>query len=189
MTIVEADAPNTLPEDEQPIITRIDTKDAHIRLFAGRRKVDALPFPTDVKAKIVEGVVAGLKIDEPISIAAAKTLVEEAIARALEHRGSVIPDEYRFAYGVDQNNGDAMALALKDYCGGGLKDPLDLNRLEEVVDANAIRDRYDVWAAKGLNPGMLRMNTGNVLRGKLRNDQQVVIGAQKFGPEPEAPKA
>lgn len=178
-TAVRNDAP--LADDHA--ITRADIKGTDIRLFDGRRKVGTIDLPSLAdpapKAEVVEGILAGMAF--PTTRVAMLDHLEASLAEVEQRRsGSVIPDTYRHQYGVDQNNGDDLAQNLKDYCGGGLNDPLDLDRLREVVDTNGIADRFDVWMTKGLNNGMLRMNTGNVLRGKVRKGEVVRIGDRKW---------
>ncbi len=162
------------PADDLPTVTRADVKGDEIRLFAGRKVQARLPLPEGAKAETVAGILAA--VEYPNSEAWIKGHLEDALEEAETRKGSVIPDAYRYTYGEDQNNGDDVALRLKEHCGGGLKATLDLAKLEEVVDQNQMRDRFDVWMAKDLNPGMLRMNTGNVLRGKVRRGEQVQIG-------------
>lgn len=160
--------------------TRATLKGQTISWFDGRKKVGTSEHPSVTEA-LIGGILAALTF--PTTIEEAIPAVEAAISEALIRKGSVIPDSYRHQYGVDQNCGDAMAAELKDYCGGGLNDPLDINRLETVASANSISDRFDTWMDKGLNPGMVRMNVGNVLRGMLRRGEAVVIGDRKFNVE------
>jgi len=91
--------------------------------------------------------------------------------------GSIVPQKYREIYGAAQNCGDAMALALTGYVTDAEGD-LIIENLREVAAANDIDDRLAKWEGKGLNGGLLRMNTGNVLRGKLRRGEEVAVGDQ-----------
>lgn len=97
--------------------------------------------------------------------------------------GSVVPEKYRLLYGSEQNCGDAIALALtafvteprktkKDTDGG-----LDRAKLRGVAEANGIGDKLASWEERGLNGGLLRMNTSNVLRGMNRRGEKVEIGS------------
>lgn len=107
--------------------------------------------------------------------------VDAAIAAANAKRGSVIPNGYRYQYGADQNCGDAVAKTLTAL----VTDPktgVDLDKCREVARANDVEDRFDAWLVKDLNPGMVRMNLGNVLRGMARRDEVVVIGGTTFAP-------
>lgn len=163
-------------------ITRTDIRGNEIRGFTGKKVAMRITLAdiagdhkvNDTLTARVAGILAALEY--PTSECELRDRIEAGLDEAARRTGSVIPDEYRYSYGEDQNNGDAMALALKEFCGGGLNEPLDLTKLEAVVAANKLEERFDVWMVKGLNPGMLRMNTGNVLRGKLRKGEVVQIG-------------
>ncbi len=108
--------------------------------------------------------------------------VEAAIAAATARRGSVIPNGYRYAYGADQNCGDQIAKVLT----ARVTDPktgVDLDAVREVAVANGVEDRVDQWLVRDLNPGMVRMNLGNVLRGMGRRGETVTIGEVVFAAE------
>lgn len=45
----------------------------------------------------------------------------------------------------------------------------DIDTLAKVAKRHKVSDRFDAWQKKGLNPGMIRMNLGNVLRAQARN--------------------
>lgn len=100
--------------------------------------------------------------------------LREAIAKAQAKKGSIVPDEYRYRYGVDQNCGDDIAQRLKDRTTDG-KGNADMEAVAEVAAKNGLSDRFDGWVARGLNNGQLRMNLGNMLRGKARKGEEVTI--------------
>lgn len=100
--------------------------------------------------------------------------LREAIAKAQAKKGSIVPDEYRYRYGVDQNCGDAIAQRLKDRTTDG-KGNADMEAVAEVAAKNGLSDRFDGWVARGLNNGQIRMNLGNMLRGKVRKGEEVTI--------------
>lgn len=100
--------------------------------------------------------------------------LQEAIDKAAAKKGSIIPDSYRHQYGVDQNCGDDIAVRLKDATTDGKGNAL-MDAVAEVAAKNGLSDRYDGWVAKGLNNGQLRMNLGNMLRGKARKGEEVTI--------------
>lgn len=122
-------------------------------------------------------------------------LSEEVNAEADEDeeeggRGSVVPGKYRQLYGAAQNCGDEIALALtafvtlprankKDTDGG-----LDRARLRAVAEVNGIGDKLAGWEDRGLNGGLLRMNTSNVLRGMNRRGEAVKIGELEWPADP-----
>lgn len=141
----------------------------HERIEAKDGRKVAYSVPTgSLSAAAVEGILAGLDPEAatPESIAAA---VEEASRR----RGSVVPFDYRLRYGADQNCGDQMARDLTAIV--TTPDGIDLDKARVIAAANGVEDRFDGWRAKGLNPGMVRMNLGNVLRGKLRREEAVTL--------------
>lgn len=99
-----------------------------------------------------------------------------------EAPASIVPAEYRIRYGSEQNCGDTVAVVLTAYVTTGRinkKDPeagLDRAKLRGVAELNGIGDKLGEWENRGLNGGLLRMNTSNVLRGIVRRGEQVVIG-------------
>lgn len=113
----------------------------------------------------------------------------------------VIGSEYRDKYKVDKtvrtasgaysvSKGDDVAKALNG---------LTVAQLTDVAKDAGIIEKFNGW--KHLNPGMQRMNLGNVLRGLLgQKDQKVVAQASKavkraasekreFKPKVQKPKA
>lgn len=182
MTIqtIETATPSTLLDDDFAV-TRADVRDNAVRFFDGRRKVGDHQISLPATPEVVAGILAAMTF--PTTKVAILDHLEASLEEVAERKGSVIPDGYRHGYGVDQNCGDDVAVVLKEYCGGGMGATLDLSLLEEVAAANGIRDRFDVWATKGLNNGMLRMNTGNVLRGMVRNEKPVRVGTKVWNHE------
>lgn len=77
---------------------------------------------------------------------------------------SAVPDQYKKAYGKEQNCGDEIAAILKDA------------DVESVARQNGI----DLERWQGRNAGMVRMNLGNVLRGRMRRGDHVVIAGQEW---------
>ncbi len=86
---------------------------------------------------------------------------------------------YKEGYKVDKKNltaggspsistGDAVARALVG---------LGVDELKKVAAENSFADRFAGWE-KNLNPGQLRMNLGNVLRGMKRHDQKVTVNGK-----------
>jgi hypothetical protein len=102
--------------------------------------------------------------------------LQALVAAAQARKGSVIPDDYRHQYGVHQNCGDGIAAKLREKAVRvvGKQEYADLDVLAEIASQNGIGDRFDGWMAKGLNNGMVRMNLGNVLRGKARRGEAIV---------------
>jgi hypothetical protein len=165
----------TAPE-ASPTTTRAKVEAGTIRFFAGRAKVGEWKPDTIANDATLEGILAAMAW--PTTIDDAKRLIEDALEEAAARRGSVIPDHYRHQYGADQNCGDGLAAALLAAAGGGCKDDLDMAALEAVAGENAVGDRFDGWMTKGLNNGMVRMNLANVLRGKVRRGEPVLVKGQ-----------
>jgi len=100
-----------------------------------------------------------------------------------EAPGSIVPEKYRILYGSDQNCGDKIAVVLTDFVTqprASRKDTdggLDRSKLRAVAEVNGLADRLAIWEDKGLNGGLLRMNTSNVLRGMHRRGETITIGA------------
>lgn len=84
--------------------------------------------------------------------------------------GSVVPAGYRAKYGKNQHCGDELADVLAEQTRGA--NGCDLEALALVQKQNGI----DTSRWSHLNPGQQRMNTSNVLRGKLRRGEHVVVG-------------
>ena len=94
-----------------------------------------------------------------------------------EAGGNVVAEEYRKRYGSAQNCGDEMAAVFKDFVTSvdeAGKEFCDYRKLVEVADANKV----DVERWGHLNIGMRRMNVGNVLRGKVKRGEKVVVGTR-----------
>jgi hypothetical protein len=146
--------------------TRIEAKDGRKVLFSA--EVVGLSQTT------IEGILAGFG-DETPTLETLQAAIEAAKAK----RGSVVPEDYRVRYGADQNCGDDLAKALSDATTivEGKTSRVDLEAAERIAGANGIGDRFDGWMAKGLNPGMVRMNLGNVLRGMQRRGEEVTLKA------------
>ena len=133
-----------------------------VALKDGRKNVWKVEVPAGLTAAAIAGVLAGLE------------QVEAALAAAAAKRGSVIPDDYRVQYGVDQNCGDDVAVRLKDATTG--KDgKADMAAVEAIASKNGLGDKFDQWVSRGLNNGMVRMNLGNMLRAKARKGDEVAI--------------
>lgn len=96
-----------------------------------------------------------------------------------EKTGGVVDTKYREKYGKDRHNGDDVASAMADFLHpvtdeekGTRAKKVDQDRLEKLCADNDID--YSKYAH--LNIGMIRMNVGNILRGKVSRGEDVVIG-------------
>lgn len=109
--------------------------------------------------------------------------------------GSIVPEEYRIRYGAAQRCGDDISEILSAYVTtdrASKNDPeggLDRAKLYEVAETNSIGHRVAQWEDHGLNGGLLRMNTSNVLRGMVRRGELVMIGAEVWPADPSKMEA
>lgn len=100
-----------------------------------------------------------------------KALIKLARDLALwDYRGDVVPAAQKAKYGKAQTCGDSVAELLRQ---------TDFDWLTAVANANDIR--IDRWAH--CNYGQTVMNLGNVLRGKIRRGEYVVIGTTEWNIE------
>lgn len=84
------------------------------------------------------------------------------------HSGNIMPGKFRAKYAqTGGNNGDVVAVALQ-----GLEES-DLATVAVVNDID-----YGRWSH--CNFGQRRMNLSNVLRGKIRRGESVVIGLHEW---------
>lgn len=124
----------------------------------------------EIRAALAE---ASIETNEDATRATMVRMLEQAGMWNV-HAGSVVPDSYKIRYGPDQNCGDDIADLLKG------------EDVYAVAMANGI-DAEGKWGegrvALGktpLNPGMVRMNLGNVLRGRAKRGEYVVIGTTEY---------
>lgn len=107
-----------------------------------------------------------------------------------EAPGSIVPEKYRVLYGAEQNCGDDVAQVLTAFvtvARASKKNPdggLDRAKLRAVAEVNGIGSKLADWEDRGLNGGLLRMNTSNVLRGMVRRGERVEIGLQVWEADP-----
>lgn len=202
----------TTTDTTPALVTRFDTftradeenGDREVVRFFNKRKLvgefDQDDITREGWEESLPEFIANTKAGEPRKTPVALTAVmdflgEEAGDEEDEERdsGSVVPEKYRVIYGAAQNCGDAIALALtafvtlpratkKDADGG-----LDRSKLRAVAEINGLGDKLADWEDRGLNGGLLRMNTSNVLRGMHRRGEEVTIGDVTW-PAREVPK-
>ena len=87
--------------------------------------------------------------------------VEEIEEEEDERPSSVVPQKYKQKYGTKANCGDEVATKMEEVL------PEELPHLASLNDID-----FNRWAH--LNPGMRRMNLGNVLRNRANNGTEVV---------------
>ena len=97
-----------------------------------------------------------------------------------QEKASVVPDSYKARYGADQNCGDDVAERLKGY------DPHEISA-DNNIDADAKWGTGRLLEGKKpLNNGMIRMNLGNVLRGRIKRGEYVIIGTKEYNEDAKA---
>jgi len=69
---------------------------------------------------------------------------------------------------------EKLDAAIVNRRGGDSK--IDPHKLHEVAKENGFEDRLFKWEESGHNHGLIRMNTSNILRGKLSREGRVKIG-------------
>lgn len=141
--------------------------------------------------EFVKNTKDGEKRKVPVALTAVLDFLgEEATEEDEEDSGSIVPTKYRIRYGAPQNCGDEVAIALTTYVTLGRatkKNPdggLDREKLAEVCRDNGLSVKLNQWTDRGLNGGLLRMNTSNVLRGMVRRGETVKIGSDIWNPKP-----
>jgi hypothetical protein len=92
-------------------------------------------------------------------------------------RFKAVNDSYRDKYNIDKSvktesggysisNGDELAEALKGH---------NLTELGVIAKDNGLTEKWAEWERKCLNPGMRRMNLGNMLRTKAKKGEDVLF--------------
>lgn len=120
----------------------------------------------------------GISVPDQVTRSQLVSLARES--KLWGHNGNIMPKKFREAYAQNGgNNGDTVAIALK-----GLEES-DLSTVAVVNDID-----YGRWSH--CNFGQRRMNLSNVLRGKIRRGESVIIGLHEWDkgqlisqPEPE----
>lgn len=94
-----------------------------------------------------------------------------------DYSGNVVPLHYKQKYGAAQNCGDAVSTHLVRPA--GMDQDVHLAFLADVADANEILfSRWD-----HCNYGQKVMNLGNVLRGKIKRGEYVIVGTTEWNPD------
>lgn len=188
----------------RPATADLDERDV-VRFFEKRKLIGELDVEEIVRDEW-EGQFAEFIAAQPTTVDMACVFLQNELdadedeGEDEEERegGSVVPEKYREVYGAAQNCGDAIATALTDFvttARANKNNPdggLDRAKLFAVAEVNGIADKLARWDDRGLNGGLLRMNTSNVLRGMNRRGERVEIGTQVWEADPsklEARKA
>jgi hypothetical protein len=97
----------------------------------------------------------------------------------LTRRGTVsknmLRPENARKYGYKRHNGDAISVAMAEYCGSGLN--FELPRMVKVAADNELVGKLAEWAdERNKSNGMLRMLLGAQLRKRWRQGLDIVVG-------------
>lgn len=182
-------------------VTRFDVRETedgdevrlfHKRSLVGRFSTDEIARGDDWEAQLEQFIGAGqhnysdvedFLTQDPTDFDADEEGDDEA-------PGSIVPEKYRVLYGAEQNCGDDVAQVLTAFvtvARASKKNPdggLDRAKLRAVAEVNGIGSKLADWEDRGLNGGLLRMNTSNVLRGMVRRGERVEIGSQVWEADP-----
>lgn len=106
---------------------------------------------------------------------AAKAEIDENGDPSEDSSKSVISQSKKAEYRENGGNcGDDIAQFLSAAVTGA-DNKCDIEELKLVARDNGIEDRLQKYIDDGRNPGMCRMNVGNILRGMHRNGHDVTI--------------
>jgi len=138
----------------------------------------------EIRAALIE---AGHKVAKKADRATVVRIAEQAGMWNV-HANSVVPDSYKIRYGAPQNCGDDIAEILK---GEDVHAVAKANGIDANARWGAGRTHVKLYGPdKGkrlihdaLNPGMMRMNLGNVLRGRVKRGEYVTVGEYEWNEE------
>ncbi len=183
-------------------VTRFDTREIEdgweVRFFEKRVLLGKFSADEITREEWEDGLKAFIT-EKPRTYGACEAFLIEQDSEDAEDEedgegGSIVPAKYRIRYGAPQNCGDDIAIALTSFvtlARASKKNPdggLDRAKLRAVAEINGIGERLAAWEDRGLNGGLLRMNTSNVLRGMNRKGLQVIIGDEKWPEDTSNPK-
>lgn len=99
-------------------------------------------------------------------------------------KGSVVPAQFKTKAGkAGIMNGDDLGMAVKNaFLAHGSNDRTAQESARLAVDELLADNGLDAGRWAGKNPGMLRMNITNVLRGIRRNGESVIVRGKAFKP-------
>lgn len=138
-----------------------------------------LRLATAKEAKIVayiEGI-TGTKVPEATK-KNRKALIKLAREHGWGYHGNVVDPAKKAQYGASQSCGDKVADVMARVCrtiNEDGSDYIDMDKMWKVAKQNGLT--LDRWLH--CNIGQIRMNLGNVLRGKVRRGEYVVVGDLK----------
>ncbi len=95
-------------------------------------------------------------------------------------RFNAIDDRYRDGY-VHDSSVRTESGAISIHCGDDLSSLLlgyTQLELQGVAKENDLKNKFKLWVEKGLKPGMVRMNLGNILRARVKRGEKVLINGK-----------
>jgi hypothetical protein len=98
-------------------------------------------------------------------------------AKLWDYKGDVVPAHYKAKYGKAQNCGDSVSAEMVRPNGMSMEEHLRF--LADVADANGV----DFARWDHCNYGQKVMNLGNVLRGKIKRGDYVIVGVTEWNEE------
>lgn len=101
---------------------------------------------------------------------------EDAEDEIVDLRRSIVPPKYKAKYGKKEHCGDELGYAVSEIVRDG-KGQIVMEALAALATENGLS--LDRWAH--LNPGQQSMNLRNVLRGRVKRGEAVVVAGQQFG--------
>lgn len=182
-------------------VTRFDVRETeegdevrlfHKRSLVGRFSTDEIARGDDWEAQLEQFIGAG-QHNYTACEAFLTSEADDEVEGDEDEEGevhSIVPPKYRILYGAEQNCGDDVAQVLTAHVTtdrASKKNPdggLDRAKLRAVAEINGIGHKLADWEDRGLNGGLLRMNTSNVLRGMVRRGERVEIGSTVWEADP-----
>jgi len=99
--------------------------------------------------------------------------------------GSIVKQRYKLEYAARGDVtccGDDLSQVLKEavteYSQDSKKSRIDMPALREIAKQSGLEAKFDEYEQR-LNPGMVRMNIGNLLRKKMRDEGHVMVGNRR----------
>lgn len=145
------------------------------------RAADAAEAAAEHAAALAKGEDGTLEVEEQEEVQEEEGGEHDTAGEEARRKSGVMPIEYHKQYTAN---------------GGGCGDNLDQTLRDafltttgmQVAEFRAFLVEHNLWRSnwEGVNPGMLRMNGANVIRGRMRNDSEFVItvpghGTGRFG--------
>lgn len=131
--------------------------------------------------KALRAFLAAHGVEHPKGARRARLIAIAREAGLFGAHGDVVPAHHKARYGASQSCNDDIAEALAAFVRVPHptkpgKTVIDEALMRQVAEANEVD--LDRWAH--LNIGMVRMNLGNVLRGKVKRGENAIVGLSEW---------